>query len=331
MTAGPPERGPSAWVAGDGDLRPEDHSFALCLTHDVDRPYLTYQSVYYGVLERSPGRLLDPVLGRNPYWQFDRIRQMESELGVRSAFYFLDEQRLFRDRPVWDWLRPEGWMLFAGRYDVDEPAIAELIRELDDGGWEVGLHGSYHSYRDQSLLREEKRALEAVLGHPVLGGRQHYLNFDPACTWHNQSRVGLRYDSTIGSSTEYGFHNGYRPIRLFDDEFVVFPLTLMDQALPAVRTEPGRAWEECEALLEEAADNDAVMTVLWHPRRFSERYFPNYARLYRRLVERALEMGAWVGPPREYYYSMPGTPARSELEAATSPGDREPQPGVTDG
>jgi len=331
MTAGPPERGPSARASGDGDLGPEDHSFALCLTHDVDRPYQTYQSVYYGVLKRSPGHLLDFVFGRNPYWQFDTVMEIESELGVRSAFYFLDEQRLFRDRPVWDWLRPEGWKLFIGRYAVDEPSIAEVIRELDDGGWEIGLHGSYHSYRDRSLLAEEKRTLEAVLGKPVLGGRQHYLNLDASCTWRYQADVGLRYDSTLGSPTEYGFRHGYRPLRPFDGEFVVFPLTLMERALPDVGTDPERAWEECEALLREAAANDAVMTVLWHPKRFSESRFPNYARLYRRLIERALEMGAWVGPPGEFYLSMPGTPDRSELEAGATPDDRERQPGVADG
>jgi hypothetical protein len=43
------------------------------------------------------------------------------------------------------------------------------------------------------------------------------------------------------------------------------------------------------------------MSVLFHPRLFAERDFPGYRRLYRRLVERALAMGAWVGPPADYY------------------------------
>jgi hypothetical protein len=41
--------------------------------------------------------------------------------------------------------------------------------------------------------------------------------------------------------------------------------------------------------------------VLWHPRHFSRRDFPGYARLYERLVERALADGAWVGPPGAFY------------------------------
>ena len=38
--------------------------------------------------------LLDLLPWRTPYWQFPRITEMERSLGVRSAFYFLNEQRL---------------------------------------------------------------------------------------------------------------------------------------------------------------------------------------------------------------------------------------------
>jgi hypothetical protein len=75
----------------------------------------------------------------------------------------------------------------------------------------------------------------------------------------------------------------------------------MELALPNVETDIEGAWAECERLLEEAADNGAVMTILWHPRFFSELDFPNYAELYRRIIERAQELGGWVGPPAEYY------------------------------
>jgi peptidoglycan/xylan/chitin deacetylase (PgdA/CDA1 family) len=289
---------------------PSEHSFALCLTHDVDRPYKTYQSVYYAVSQRRPGHLLDLLPGHNRYWQFHRIADIEQRLGVRSSFNFLDEQRLFRDRPPREWVTATGWQLFTGRYSLSDPAIARVIHALDDGGWEVGLHGSYHSYSDPERLRAEKASVESVLGRSVLGGRQHHLNLEVPATWRYQAEAGLRYDTTIGSSTTYGFDQGYQPFRPLDHDqgFVVFPLTLMEQTLPAVETDPERAWAACESLLEEAEANDAVMTVLWHPCYFSDYDRPNYADIYRRLIERALEMGAWVGPPGAYYRSMPDTP-----------------------
>lgn len=279
-------------------LIPDDHSFALCLTHDVDRPYKTYQSLYYAVTERDPSHLRSLLPGRNPYWSFEKIMQLEDELGVRSSFNFLDEQYLFTDRPIETWLDPESWMLYTGRYSMTDQQIIELIHELDGGGWEIGLHGSYDSYRDRERLREEKRRLESILGRSVPGIRQHHLNLETPETWERHRSIGLSYDTSLGSASEYGFEHGYGIERPFDDSFVVFPLTLMELALPVSDFE--RAKAACEALLTEAKENAAVMTVLWHPRFFCSDT-PEYEPLYRRLIERALEMNAWVGPPGELY------------------------------
>jgi hypothetical protein len=279
----------------------DGHPFALCLTHDVDRVRKTYQTLYYALRDRDPSHFRDLMPGAEPYWQFDEIRALEADLGVRSAFYFLDEQSLFRDRPPTEWLDPEAWKLYAARYEVTAPRLAEVINDLDDGGWEVGLHGSYDSYRDRSRLAAEKRTVERVLGREVTGGRQHYLNLDVPATWRHQRAVGLRYDASLGSSTEYGFAHGYDPIRPFDDAFVVFPLTLMEITLPDPGAEPSAARAVCDDLLAEARANGAVMTVLWHPRLFSEADFPGYRDCYRYLIERALELGAWVGPPAALY------------------------------
>lgn len=305
-------------------------SFALCLTHDVDRPYKTYQSLFYAAADRRLSHL-ESVLPRvNPYWQFEEIMALEDSLGVRSAFYFLDSRYLL-SRPPREWVRPFYWLEWLGGYDPTAPAIARVVRALDDGGWEVGLHGSYGTHRRPERLAHEKRKLEALVGHDLSGGRQHYLRLSdpPTATWDAYRKLGLSYDASLGSSSEYGFRHGYDPLAPFDDDFRVFPLTLMEVAL-ANGSGPGHheaagqrtggtdasdsrrgidveaAWPECERLLEEAAANEAVMTVLWHPRYFSTEDFPGYRDLYRRLVERALALDAWVGPPGDLYATIEG-------------------------
>ena len=282
---------------------PEGHEFSLLLTHDIDRPYKTYQSAYYALTEPERRRYHLSTLapGTNPYWQFEAVMGLEADLGVRSAWYVLDEQRLFRDRPAAEWLTMEGWQLFAGRYDPTDPEVREVLTALDDGGWEVGLHGSYESFDDRDRLRAEKRVVEGVLGRPVAGGRQHYLNLRTPDTWRHQRALGLRYDASLGDSDEHGFGHGYGLRRPFGDEFVVFPLTIMEQSLPDPDDDFAAARAVCEDLLREARANDAVMTVLWHPRHFATGEFPGHRRLYRTLVERALELGAWVGAPGEFY------------------------------
>ena len=277
-----------------------DHPFALCLTHDVDRPYKTYQAPFYALAERDPSHLLDLLPGRNPYWQFEEIMDLERNLGVRSAFYFLSEP------PVWhhslaDLRDFDALVQALGRYDVREPDLAAVVRRLDAEGWEVGLHGSYHTPDDRERLRREKSRIESVLDGEVTGGRQHYLNLDVPDTWRHHEAIGLRYDASLGSTIECGFQFGYDVVRPFDDEFAVFPLTLMDQHLPDPDDGFARAWEACKSLLDTARSEGAVMTTLFHPRYFCTRDFPGYRRLYRRLVERALDMGAWVGSPGDFY------------------------------
>lgn len=281
---------------------PDGHEFALLLTHDVDRPHESYQSLYYAVVDRDPSQLRTAFSSDDPYWQFDDILALEDDLGVRSSFYFLREKGML-ERPLGEWTTPRYWIEALGRYDPESPEMVELLKTLERGGWEVGLHGSFDSYREPARLRYEKESLESILGHEVLGGRQHYLNLDTPDTWRYQADAGLRYDASLGSSSTVGFDHGYEPLRPFDDEFVAFPTTIMEVALPDVQqVEP--AWRECERLLDEAAENGAVMTVLWHPRYFNEDAFPGYRELYRRLIERAKELDAWIGPAGEFYAKM---------------------------
>lgn len=273
---------------------PEGCSFALCLTHDVDRPYKTYQAAYDAVRDRSVRPLVAARADRDPYWQFESVMALEDDLGVRSSFYFLAEPPLSGMGGPAAWLRPTNWVEHLGRYDFTAPDLASVVTRLDERGWEVGLHGSRRASRDPDRLRDEKRRLESVLGHRVRGGRHHHLALSSE-TWRHHRDVGLQYDATLGSATSYGFDHGYAPLRV-TERFLVFPLTAMEVALPDPDTSFERAWAACERLCREAQEHRAVTTVLWHPRYFSEADFPGYRRLYRRLVEHALDRGAWVGP-----------------------------------
>jgi peptidoglycan/xylan/chitin deacetylase (PgdA/CDA1 family) len=287
----------------------DDYDFALCLTHDVDRPYKSWpQAWYYALVDRQPSHLRSMVAEKNPYWQFEAIMSIEDDLGVRSAFYFLNEPDLLREKPLPAWFQREQWIQQFGRYDVVADEIVAIIRELDAKGWEIGLHGSYQSYTDRFRLAYEKAVLESILGGSILGGRQHYLNLDRQQTWRYHTELGLHYDTSLGSSTDYGFTNGYGIKRPFDDSFVVFPLTVMEVALPDPETRADEAVAVCDQLLMEAAENGAVMTVLWHQRYFSERDFPGYTRLYRYIIERARELNAWIGPPGNLYSHIEETP-----------------------
>lgn len=289
----------------------DDAPFALCLTHDIDRPFKGYRSLYYALRDR-PGYHLKTAMRRdNPYWQFDTVMALEDELGVRSAFYVLKEPHLLALDPR-EWVRPINWVQHLGRYDPTDGPVAEAIGRLDDGGWEIGLHGSYHSQLNPDLLIQEKEALERTVGHPVRGVRQHYLRMVRPDTWQFQADAGLAYDTSLGSGTTFGFKSGHSPFQPFDDEFTVFPLTMMDQAVMNAAPSRAAVWAACRAVLDEAAERGAVITIDWHQRVFNDREFPGYRDIYRRIVEYAQAAGAWVGPPGTLYDELVGHP-RIEL------------------
>jgi len=46
---------------------PGEKEFALCLTHDVDRPFKTYQGFYYGLKELDPYHIKTVFSNDRPY------------------------------------------------------------------------------------------------------------------------------------------------------------------------------------------------------------------------------------------------------------------------
>ena len=274
--------------------------FALCLSHDVDRVYKTYQYLYEAVSRLDPGSLSSMFSMKNPYWQFERIMDLESGHGVRSSFNVLVEKRL-SEQPWTMRLRKKGWQLFAGRYDVRTPEIASTLRVLDRNGWEIGLHGSYTSSEDPDRFEYEKDLIEAEIETGILGNRQHYWRLSRPETWRYLREAGLKYDTSLGDSAALDSRHGYGLLRPFDDDFVVFPWSVMDAAIMDSGDSIESIQQTCDRLLERARAERSVLVLNWHQNVFNMRDYPGWTEIYAYLIERALEMDAWVGPPGRLY------------------------------
>ncbi len=272
-------------------------NLTVCLTHDVDRIRKTYQYLTKDIRTFRWGNLRTLLNGAKPYWSFERIMEIEGTNGVRSTFFFLHETIPFKP------LKPSNWKLCLGRYSFLEPEVKGIIRELDRGGWEIGLHGSYNSYRDLDLLKTEKALLEDVLGREISGIRQHYLNLAIPETWQLQSKAGFRYDASFGLKNDIGYRQEqYRPFRDDASGITVIPLALMECYLFArARDDLEQAWKLAEALMDEAEQKQAVFAILWHQRMFNEAEFPGYAEIYCRIIEEAKKRQARFVTCRELY------------------------------
>lgn len=148
-------------------------------------------------------RLLNATVGArsthfDPCYTFDWYMDQCEAAGLQVTFYFIAQ----RDAGAID-----------GTYDIDDPRILKLLRDIAARGHLIGMHGSYLSFRDPDRLRMQRFRLvdalaKAGLDQDVIENRQHYLRWDASCTPDYLDAAGFLYDTSGGFADRPGFRFG---------------------------------------------------------------------------------------------------------------------------
>lgn len=294
---------------------PEGKPFAVCITHDVD--LVTSQSIKQ-VLRIYSSKLKSSLSVKNvggliwnsyntllkkrsadPLPSFEKWLAVEKENGAVSTFFF------------WPGFSHVGKKHFSDcSYDLSDrinfegrkKTIAQVIREIDRRGWEIGLHSSWHSYNDVNELKTQKCALEKVLNHEICSIRQHYLHYDVRCTPGAHQKAGFKYDSTLGFNDNIGFRFGTSyPWMIYDIQnnknldVLEVPLVIMDGGLlhqsKGMRLNEEIAFEYIKQITEEVEKVAGVLTILWHPNSIIN---PEWWNLFCRSLSYFKERNAWM-------------------------------------
>lgn len=269
----------------------------VAITHDVDRTKKTYQYITHSLKALSNldfiklANQIKSFVLPNKYWGFDEIIKIESAFNIKSTFFFLNESLSF------DLFSPSNWELSLGRYNINDPKIIEIINFLDKNGWEIGLHGSFNSFKDRKLLLREKEILENILKHEIVGIRQHYLNLAED-TWNIQFGTGLKYDTSWGLNKDVGFkENKIKPFKPFKNEFLVIPMTIMDT--PFVNSK--KKWDNLKRIIDRIIEEDSILVINWHTNYYDELEFPNYKNDFIKIIEECKNYQATFYTLKEYY------------------------------
>lgn len=313
-----------------GEVRPKwpaDSPFAVCLTHDIDE--IATRSVTKPLrqgLLRARGRLQasqieGPTVAQSgltqallalaggglraarnafhrdadPIQNFERWLDLESKVGARSTLYVPPEEASepHVSDPVF---RYDDEIHFEGQ--VRE--FSEVLREIDNRGFEIGLHPTWYAFDDAKELAAQKRQLESVLGHEVRSVRQHWLHYDVRKTPRAHAAAGFEYDSTLGVTGNVGFRFGTTyPWQLHDlnrgedlDLFEV-PLIAQDTSLfdsKHMGLDEELAVEYVNNLADAVERVGGVLTLNWHPDlTLHERRWNTFVRIVEQLDDR----GAW--------------------------------------
>ena len=158
---------------------------------------------------------------KDPFDTFQQIINIRKEKNIKTIFFFL----------IGD------YTTFDTNVSASKNKFRLLIKEMVDYAL-VGLHPSYFTMTNASLLKKEKLRLEGIINMPIQRSRQHYLRFSLPETYQNLIDLEVEEDYSMGYASNIGFRAGTcTPFYFYDLDFEiqtplkVFPFALMDTTL----------------------------------------------------------------------------------------------------
>jgi len=274
---------------------PEPYTCAIVLTHDVDNiDRWTSQHVAH-LARHVPERLgmegaravwRLPIAALRRLWEHPDIARrvracvnLEREFDARGTFLFFSPEA--RHRRALD-----GWYTPNTRFG--KGVLGAFWRELQDDGFDVGLHLSIGAHADARTIAEEwSGMITAVPG--AASCRNHYLKESPGVTFEALSASGVQVDLTL-VSTGFAYGTGL-PFRPDAGSAYRLPTVFDDQEIPvdgATADLLDRIWATWESVLTEAHRNRSAATVLLHPGKADS------PAMLERLLRWGASHGAWM-------------------------------------
>jgi peptidoglycan/xylan/chitin deacetylase (PgdA/CDA1 family) len=216
--------------------------------------------------------LTHDVEGEKGYSELRKLLEMELEAGYRSSWNFVPQNR----------------------YEVED----DLVRELREAGFEIGVHGLRHDGRDLASRATLLRRLPAIRSYAE---RWQSVGFRSPATLRSAElmpMLGFGYDSSYSDTAPFEPQPGgcctWLPYML--DELVELPITLpQDHTLFEIlghRDE--KLWLEKARYLR---DRGGMALLITHPDYFDN---PSLLESYRRFLEAfASDSSAWKALPGE--------------------------------
>lgn len=297
---------------------PDGKSFAVCLTHDVD--HISGDRTYsqrVRELKRAcqQGGVTNIVKNfaklflRRSRSVPDTKQTIQTSVEIEqkhqvSASYFFTVYPV-EPLSIYDCLYTfEDHCLFRN----NKTTVGKLIQTLEGEGFDIGVHGSYHSATVPGVLKQQKAALDALLKSPSVSTRQHWLHWDFPVTLRLQEEAGIKIDSTLGYNRSVGFRCGTSlPFYLFDlkanrrSNILELPMILQDGALVGSHGHelpPGEAFGLCKQVIDQIAATGGCVTVLFHPDIFLK---PGMDQLYSDIIGYCKSQNAWFGNMKQVY------------------------------
>lgn len=253
-------------------LQPKISSTKFTLSHDID-VLLKYPSFYKFL--RGFGNIL--LYQKDKIKKFVRhtINYIKSKHGINTDPYDTFDWILMANNPKINqktiyWLSG-GKTQFEGFFDISDPKVQTIMLLSKNHGYKTGLHPSYNTIDDKSMMESEWKKLCKVSKEEISDFRQHFLRFDVKKTGKILDELEAKTESSLGYRDRIGFRCGTGfPYRLYNFEaesafnFIEIPLVVMDIAAMREADWNSSAWCDLITSFLERNKNATHITFNFH-------------------------------------------------------------------
>ncbi|PQJ69506.1 polysaccharide deacetylase family protein [Polaribacter butkevichii] len=275
------------------DYAYKERKYEFISTVDIDNAY----AYKYKSLVRSVGGFFNDLvqfklfnvwnrfavtfnLKRDPFDTFQRILKIRKEQNIKTIFFFL----------IGD------YTTFDTNVSASKRKYRLLIKEMVDYA-KVGLHPSYFTLNNASLLKKEKLRLEEIINSPIQRSRQHYLRISLPETYQNLIDLEVEEDYSMGYASNVGFRaSTCTPFYFYDLDFEiqtplkVFPFALMDTTLnDYMKLTPKQSLGRIRDIKNEVKAVNGTFITLFHNESLSDYLrWKGWKRLYESMIKIAV-------------------------------------------
>ena len=244
-------------------------NFKCLLTYDIDA---AYAFKHKGFLRASGGMMKS--LFKGDFAEFKKRFSVVNgkEKDPYDCFEWLDALHLYCR------LKPYYFFLVAKKqkgYDKNSSTNVRVFQNLIEyyaANYKVGIHPSWQSGDEYSLLKEEIEWLEAVADKKIIHSRQHYLRFDLPLTFRRLIDAGIQKEFSMGYGTINGFRasvcssfNWYDLEKDHSTSLLIYPFCFMDaNSFFEQKHKPEQAYRELIQLYDQVKKMNGVLITIWH-------------------------------------------------------------------
>ncbi len=197
---------------------------------------------------------------KDPYNTYDYLKHLAEKHQIGTIFF---------------WLLGD-YSTFDKNHDWKNKAQQKLIKEISTWA-KVGIHPSYQSNNDNTLLTTEINRLQIITNSEVKLSRQHFIKSHLPTTYQQLLTNQISEDYTMGFAHRLGFRAGTStPYKWFDLStnkqtlLTIYPFVTMDVTLKNyLKSTPELAISELKSLKQTIKNVNGTFITLFHQSNFS--------------------------------------------------------------